>query len=46
MQIRMKRRGMNTSEARYHASNISTKVDQFFVQENEKRLGDYNRRKQ
>ncbi len=46
MQTRMQRRGMNTSEARYHASNISTKVDQFFVQHNEKRLGDYNRRKQ
>ncbi len=44
LKIRMQRRGMNTSQARYHAANVSTKVDQFFVRENEKRLGDFNRK--
>jgi hypothetical protein len=44
MQARMHRRGMSTSQARYHAVQISTKVDSYFVQQNEKRAGDARRR--
>jgi hypothetical protein len=44
LKIRMQRRGMNTSEARYHASQISEKVAQSFVGENEKRVGDARRK--
>lgn len=44
LKIRMQRRGMKTSEARYHASQISEKVAEFFVGENEKRVGDARRR--
>jgi hypothetical protein len=43
-QVRLNRRGMNLNRARYMAAQVSTKVDAYFVKQNEARLGEHNRR--